>query len=341
MRGRKLIRVMGVGLLLGLYACGAAEEAKTDARVGELGKVKFTGGGGCNSSTVLAVGSKASLGLEAAEGAGAVPTGLTAAASGTVLKAAMDKAGKRVEIQATAAGSGKVELLQGGAVYDRLGFSAEQATKVQLAIGASRALVGGVHVVKLGEVYGPCGTSECPLIGGGFLSWTATPAAGATLVSDVERTVAFRAGVTPGLVTLKGALPGGGAALAEQQVTLLDPKDIATVGYEAVVGLPKKPGETEQKVQDPAPAPLSLPVGSLLMIRLAGKTSGGDHVPIWGGDISWTTTAGSAALALYPLDGQDPPPEGPIWQTRAAGKATLEGKVGLLGKTVKVEVEVK
>ncbi len=341
MRGKKLVRLLGVGLLLGLYACGAAEEEQASARVGELGKVKFTGGGGCNSSTTLAVGSKASLGLEAADGAGAVPTGLTASATGAALTAAMDKAGKRVEISAKTAGAGKVELLQGGAVYDRLGFSAEQATKVQLALGASKALVGGIHVVKLGEVYGACGTSDCPLIGGGFLSWTATPAAGATLVSDEERTVTFRAGKTKGTVTVKGALPAGGAAMAEQKVELLEAKQIATVGHEALVALPKKAGETESKILDPAPLPLDLPVGSLLMFRLAGKTAAGDKVPIWGGDITWTITSGAASLALYPLDGRDPPPEGPIFQTKAAGKATLEGKIALLGKSVKVDVTVK
>ena len=340
MKGSKVIRTMGLGLLFGLYACGTAEDA-TESRVGEMGRVKFTGGGGCNGSTTLAVGSKAVMGLEPAEGAGAVPGGLTASASGTALTAAMDKAGKRVVIQAKMAGSGKVELRQGGAVYDRLTFSAEQATKVQLAIGASWAVVGGTHVVKLGQVYGACGTSECPLIGGGFLSWTSAPAAGATLVSDVERTVTFTGGKTPGVVTLKGALPGGGATLAEQKVTLIEPKQVATVSYEAVVALPKAPGDTEQKVQDPAPTPLSLPVGSLLMFRLAGKTAAADHVPIWGSDITWTITAGQASLALYPLDGQDPPPEGPIFKTIGVGKATLEGKVGLLGKTVKVEVVVK
>ena len=336
---RMLVKTMGLGLLLGLYACGAAEEG--DARVGELGKVKFTGGGGCNSSTTLAVGSQASLGLEAADGSGAVPSGLKASASGGALTAAMDTAGKRVLLQAKSAGSATVELSQGGAVYDRLGFSAEQATKVQLAIGGSRAVAGGSHVVKLGEVYGACGTSQCPLIGGGFLSWTSAPAGEATLVSDMERTVTFSVGKTTGSVTLMGALPGGGATLAQQKVLLIEPKQVATVSHEAVVALPKASDGKEQKVQDPAPIPLSLPVGSLLMFRLAGKTAAADHVPIWGRDITWIITSGQASLALYPLDGQAPAPEGPIFKTTAAGKATLEGKVGLLSKTVTVEVVVK
>ena len=49
MRCNKLVRLLGVGLLLGLYACGTAEEEQASARVGELGNVKYTGGGGATA----------------------------------------------------------------------------------------------------------------------------------------------------------------------------------------------------------------------------------------------------------------------------------------------------
>ena len=38
------------------------------------------------------------------------------------------------------------ELRSGGSVYDRLGFSAEQATKVQFALGSTRAVVGDLRL---------------------------------------------------------------------------------------------------------------------------------------------------------------------------------------------------
>ena len=52
--------------MLGLYACGTTNEV--EPRVGEEGKVKFVGGGGCNSSTTLAAGSKITLTLEPLDG---------------------------------------------------------------------------------------------------------------------------------------------------------------------------------------------------------------------------------------------------------------------------------
>ena len=57
----RIVRTLGLGLLLGLYACGSADPSDSDTRLGEQGKVKFTGGGGCNGSTTLAAGSKAEL----------------------------------------------------------------------------------------------------------------------------------------------------------------------------------------------------------------------------------------------------------------------------------------
>ncbi len=45
-------------------------------------------------------------------------------------------------------------------------------------------------------------------------------------------------------------------------------------------------------------------------------------------------------MELFPLDGQQPPAEGPIFSAKAVGKAKLEGKLANLGKTVTVEITV-
>ena len=67
--GRSVIPWALALLLLG-QACVSLEGLggdTHDSRLGELGRVRFTGGGGCNSSTVLALGSTAELGVESSQ----------------------------------------------------------------------------------------------------------------------------------------------------------------------------------------------------------------------------------------------------------------------------------
>jgi len=334
------VRTLGLGLLLGLYACGSADPSDSDTRLGEQGKVKFTGGGGCNGSTTLAAGSKAELTLEPQAGV-TLPASLAVSSTDAKVLTATSAGSKkdRVILQAVANGSAAVELKDNGSLFDRLGFSVAPAGKVDLEKKTDYAFAGATHAVKLGEIYGACGTKECALIGGGFLKWTATPAAGLTLLADAGRTATFTSGKTAGAVTLKGAEPTSGKVLVEQAVTLVDAKSLDKVTAEAIVAPPKKNGE-DQKVLDPAPMPLSVKKGSLLMIRLAGTTTDGKKVSIWGGDVAWTIGGDKGAVALFGTDGQSSPAEGPIFSAKAAGKAKLEGKLATLGKTITVDVTV-
>lgn len=336
----RVVKGLGVCLLLGLYACGSAEEAG-DPRVGEQGKVKFTGGGGCNGSTTLASGSKAALTLEP-QGGVTLPAGLSVKSSDVKVITASPSSSKgdRVLLSAVGAGSAHVELRAGGSLWDRLRFLVAPAGKVELDKPSSHAFAGATYVLKLGEVYGACKSKECALIGGGFLQWSAAPAGGLTLVQDVERTVTFTAGKTAGVVTLGGAAPGGGQALVQHKVEVLAAKEAATLTAQGVVALPRKPGE-DLTVSDPVATPMTVPGGSLLMIRLAAHSSAGKAVPVWGRDIKWSISGDAGVVTLYPLDGQHPPAEGPIFSAAKAGKATLKGEVAVLGKSVTVEVTVQ
>ena len=192
--------------------------------------------------------------------------------------------------------------------------------------------------LKLGEVYGACG-KDCPLIGGGFIKWSAGPAAGLTLLDDVERTVTFRAGKTPGKVTLTGVEPVTGKQLVDHAVQIVPLADVVKLSADAMVALAKHDGE-ESKILDPAPAPLSVPQGSLLLVRVTATTKAGQQVSVWGRDVNWTVEGAAGVAGRLPMGGDADPAEGPIFSADGSGKVTLVGKVALLARTVRLELTI-
>jgi hypothetical protein len=331
---RRVPQLLGIGFFCCFYACGTAE---SDPRAGELGRVTFTGGGGCNSSTTLAVGSRTTLTLEPLGGA-TLPSGLEVRSTdAAVINAAAGTRSDRLVVGASRAGDAQVELRSGGELWDRLRFSAEPAARVELDKPAARVFAGATLVLKLGEVYGACG-KDCPLIGGGFLKWTATPAAGLSVLEDVERNASFAAGSSPGQVTLRGSEPGAGQVLVDHQLAIVPVKDAGPLAFEAIVALPED-AEGRSEVLDPAPTPLEVPAGSLMLVRVHAAAAG-QRVPIWGRDLTWTIEGDPGAVTLYPLNGQPPPAEGPIFSADKPGKATLVGQAALLGKTIRIQVTV-
>jgi hypothetical protein len=330
MFSQRITHTLGLVLFIALYACGGEGP---DQRIGEMSRVRFTGGGGCNHSTAMAVGSTATLSMEPQEGS-TLPRDLTVASTGPSITATRGAARNSVILTAHAAGRAEVELRDNGALWDRLTFSAEPAARVDLIDPSKHVLAGGTYVLKLGEIYGACG-EDCPLMGSGFLRWSASPGGGLAVSQDVERTVIFAAGWRPGEVTLTGIEPNGGQALVQHKVAILSPQQVSGLTAEAVISPPREAGG-ELVVHDPAPLPPTVTVGSLFFFRLHTATAGGDKVMIWGPDQSWTVTG--AAVGRFGVSGGAP--EGPIFHARAPGRATLVGEVGLLGQKVSIDVEV-
>lgn len=330
------LRLLGVGALFLFYACGTADEP--NPRVGETGQIKFSGGGGCNNSTTLALGSSARLTMERADGA-ALPSGLlVSSTNNSAITVAPGTQHNSVKVTAIEQGEAYLEVTDKGQAYDRVRFFVEPAASVELDRPATRVFAGGTYVLKLGEVYGDCG-KDCPLIGGGFMTWRSSPPGALTLVSDVERSVTFTAGKAVDNYTLNGHNKSGGKMLVLHQVSAIDPKDCGQLSAEAVVALPRKPGE-ELKVNDPHQLSQGVPAGSLLMLRVKAATTSKETVPVWGRDIAWTVEGDAGVVKLFAMGGDPAPAEGPIYSAAAAGKATLVGQVALLGKTIRVPITV-
>lgn len=334
---RHKIQLLGISIFFVFYACGSAGD-DGGPREGEGGKVKFSGGGGCNNSTTLAVGSRATLTMESADGT-ALPANLAVSSSQpATITAGHGSKQHRVEVAAVQAGSTYLEVMDGNKLWDRVRFTAEPATAVMLDSPATRVLAGATLALKLGEVHGSCG-KNCPLIGGGFLGWSASPANGLTLHSDRERTATFSAGKTAGKVTLSGREPVTGHALVNHSIEIVPTAEVAALEAEAVVSLAQVKGQ-ESRVLDPAPMPLSMPAGSLMMLRLHAKTKDGQKVPVWGRDVKWVIEGDKGVARPLYMEGDTTPAEGPIFTTTAAGQVTLVGNVGLLARTIRVKLIV-
>jgi len=277
--------------------------------------------------------------MESAEGA-TLPSDLVVSSSEPGTISATAGSGKhRVVVAATRSGSAYLEVDRKGQTYDRVRFAAEPATSVELNKPARTVLAGATLALKLGEVYGACG-KECPLIGGGFLKWSALPAQNLAIISDRERTATFQAGKTPGAVTLRGREPVSGRSLVEHTVQVVPTAEVVKLSAETMVALPRQEGQ-ELKVLDPAPSPLTVAPGSLMLVRVLAQTKGGQKVPVWGRDITWTIEGSKSVVKPYDMKGDPDPAEGPIFLAVSDGKAALVGTVAMLGKTVRVDLTVK
>ncbi len=327
----RVFRGAALVLLVAQACVDGGEFAGTDPRVGEEGRVKFVGGGCAGgSSTTIAVGATQTLTLEAQDDT-TLPVDLSVGSSAPgVIDARAGAAADEVVLAAERAGEASVELLSGGGVWDRLLFKAEPAASVKIS-APDAVLAGGLAWVKVDEVYGACGNA-CPMIGEGFVRWSAEPAAGPVFVDDVGGAATFRAGAA-GTVRILGNEPSGGALLVDHPLSVVPVADAGAPTALVLVLLPD--GQT---VLDPRPPPVEVPVGSLLLIQLQSDAAG-VTVPIAGADVSWTVAGDVSAVARNPLSPRDPV-EGVVFSAAAVGSAELVGNVPLLGWTGRFTITV-
>jgi hypothetical protein len=301
-----------------------------DPRLGEEGRVKFTGGGCASSSTTtLAVGSTQPLTLEP-QGDVTLPGDLSVGSTApTVIAARTGSSVDEVVLEAQRAGDAVVELRSAGEVWDQLGFRAEPAASVKYD-APDAVFAGGTASLQITEVHGACG-DDCPLLGEGFVQWSAEPAAGLVLQRDVDGVAWFTAGAA-GNVHLLGHEPSAGGLLVAHTLAIVPTADAGALEAGIIVMLP------DQTVLDLQPLPTEVPVGSLVLVELQA-TAGTLTVPINGRDVTWTIEGDAGTLEPY-VSGDPPSPAGSIFSTVAAGTVTLVADVPLLGRTARFAMTV-
>ena len=323
------LRIAAMALLIA-QACVGPEIVIGDPRIGEEGRVKFTGGGcASSSSTTLAVGSTQPLTLEP-QGDATLPGDLSVDSTApTVIAARAGSTTDEVVLEAQRTGDAVVELRSGGAVWDQLAFRAEPAASVDYD-AADAVFAGGTVFLKVTEVHGACG-EDCPLLGEGFVRWSAEPAAGLVLQRDLGGVASFTASAA-GNVHLLGQEPSAGALLVDHPLEVVPAADAGALQAWIIVMLP------DETVLDAQPLPADVPAGSLFLVELRA-TAGARVVPLAGADVTWTVEGDVGAVEEY-TTGDPPPPEGSLFSAVAAGAVTLVADVPLLGRTARFPLTV-
>jgi hypothetical protein len=311
-----------------VHACTRMDDDDVDSREGELGRVTFSGGG-CTSSTTMAVGSTVELDVQPVEGE-TIPSDMEVRSSEPdVIDASRGEYIEQVVLEALEQGEANVELVSGGEVWDWLGFDAEPAATV-VHEAADAVYAGDVLFLYIQEVYGECG-EKCDLIGGEFMDWTTSPTDSLVLEDEVYRTSVFRAG-TPGEAMVTGDEPSAGALLVSHPVTVLDPATAGDLDARVTLMLPD-----DELVEDEVP-PIEVPAGTMIQIEFFAP-SGGIDVPVSRYEVEVAVTGDSGVVGEYLLEPLDSP-EGPVFNTMAAGSVSLEAYSALIDRTTFVDISV-
>jgi len=328
------LRMVPLSLLVASACVHIDGPSTEDARLGDFGRVRFVGGDGCNDSTTLAVGATAELTLEPQAGA-PLPSDLGVASDApSTIGASQGEARDELVLVAHREGSAMVELRSEGEVWDRLEFAAEPAAAVTYE-AADAVFASGTYLLKVSEVYGACG-EECPLIGSGFLAWSAEPEGSLRLAGDEDRVAAFVAATETAAARVVGQEPVTGAALVDHPVTVVSAEGAGEL--EARLVLMLLDGTLLEGERPPA-EPAEIPVGALLLVELSATSAGGDVVPIAGADVTWTVEGDAAAVEMNP-DGIEPAAEGPVFAAVEPGEVTLEGRVAIIDRSTTVALTV-
>jgi hypothetical protein len=326
-----LLRV-GLAALIVLPACFDLDLETEDPRVGELGRIRFTGGG-CSGSTTMAVGSSERLTMEPVEEGASLPADLAVGSTepGTIAVSA-GGAPNEVVLQARQAGEAVVEVTTDGAeLYDRLGFAAVPATRIDYRLPAA-VLAGGTLALEVDEVYGLRDGEELALLGGGFLEWDTAPSDLLAPLRDEYRVALFVADGA-GQALLEGREPSGGATLVSQTVTVVAAED--AIELTASMELLLVDGE----VVDAEPLPSEVTVGALFQLQVVASTTSGPLVPVARFDLETSIEGDPGVLDDFPLEGDDAP-GGPAFEAVGPGEAVVALTAAHLGLAARFAVTV-
>lgn len=331
MRFSRIARIAIAALVVG-PACVDLDLEPRDPRVGELGQVRFTGGG-CSGSTTLAVGATERLTMEAPAEGETLPTGLGVVSEepGTI-EARAGETANEVLLEARRAGEALIEVREAsGELYDQIGFTAVPASRLDYRVPTA-VFAGGTLALVVNEVYGRRDGEEIVLLGGGFVDWDVAPASLLAPLRDERRVALFRAS-GEGQVLLAGLEPSAGERLVSATVTVLPADD--AVELTASMGLLY----IDNEVAEVEPLPTSVPVGALFQLQVVATTTSDLVVPIARFDLETTLEGAPGTLDLLPLEGDDAP-EGPALEAIGPGEAVVAIAVPHLGLTARYSVTV-
>ena len=226
------------------------------------------------------------------------------------------------DMHALKKGQSDIEVSSAGARYDVVTFHVEPAKAVKF-MSEPAILAGGRTGLAITDIFGACGTDECPLFGHTFVKWSADPASSFVFIEDTKNLAHYTAIATPGKGAIVGTEPSEGGELVRHSVEIVDPATITSLS-----GTLKNTASTSDGNEStPVALPASIPANALFEVRIVGDRAGKPSVAISRHDIEWTVPAG---LSLIP----QPEPTDPFAELFTAsdmtGSFTLSAKVALL-----------
>jgi len=292
-------------------------ESTPNPRLGQEKRVIFASG--CFTSVTMPVGSTGTIDLQPAEETKPLPTDLSPKSVDPTIIEIASPSPTKFDMRALKKGQSDIEVWSAGARYDALTFHVEPA-KVAVFSSEPAIVAGGRTGVFLTDVYGACGTDECPLFGHTFVKWSADPASSFVFMVDAKNLAHYRASATPGKGAIVGNEPSEGGELIRQDVEIVDPATIS--GLSGTLTLQAE-GDEEPKL---SPLPASVAEGKSFKLRVYGDRPSKARVAISRHDIEWTVPTG---LTLIP----QPEPADPFMEFFSAdmtGSFTITAKVALL-----------
>jgi len=305
-------------LILGPACVSFDDDAGRDPRLGDMGRVLFTGGGGCNGSTTLAVGSTATMTLEP-QGEPLPSDLVVGSTDADVIAVSAAERMDQIVLEAREQGESYVELRSGGELWDGLSFTSEPAASATSS-APEVVLAGGTLVVRVEEIYGACG-EECPLIGGDFISWQSAPDSAFALLVDRERVASFAVAGTPGVREIHGIEPLSRAELVTHTVDVVAPSEVGPIEDEIVIMLP------DETLLDPQPIPADIPVGAVFQIRLQVRDAADRVIQLTTNEVAWSLIEGAELLETVE---EEPPLDGPVYSALDLGEVAFVADVPLL-----------
>jgi hypothetical protein len=296
------------------------EESPPDPRLGREKKVRFASG--CSSSVIMPVGGKETLTVQPAQDNGQLPADLAPRSSDpSVIAATPGNDPLTIDMQALKKGQADIELTSAGQRFDWLTFFVEPARAVKFQAERS-VLAGGRLGLGVTDVFGACGTADCPLFGRGFIQWSIVPSGALSLLKD-DVGIAHFTGGAAGDGEIVGKEPSEGGELLRHPVEIVDPTTITDLSGQLEVVY-----DSGDDTVKPVPLPSKVAVETAFTIRVDGQRTGKAPIAISRHDIVWTTPAGiSLVTQSEPAD-----TVAELFTSgTTAGEFTLTAKVALLG----------
>jgi hypothetical protein len=324
---RRTFFVAAACLLLA-SACGSSSD---DPRVGEDGRVRLVGGG-CTSSTTLAVGARVSLRMESATGDSLPGDRDVTSSAPSILTARFGLDPLVIDLQALAQGESRIAITAEGEPLDSFLFKAEPAGLTKHTAEA-RVFLGGALDVVVTDVFGDCGANEeCRLLGHSFLQWRVEPESLGSLVIDFEQVATFRA-KGEGAAQLFGREPVRGTDLVVQPFTVLPVAEAKSLSA-TLTTVPFDPKASATTIRLPG----SVARPDAFSVRVDGVLTDGSSVPISWRDVDWRVE-GEEIVAKTTLSDMDDR-FGTPFLAAGSGKVTLVAEVAMLSLEQAFELDL-